>query len=412
MMFNPEKSFVMLNKSIFATFFGVFLMVGCSAPQKGFEVSSTLSVQDKVVVLSYEQVNDYLPEDIGNKYIEVVNSEGLSLSAQCDDLDKDGRWDELAFLINLEAGVPQTVYFNAVDKSELPDFPKRTNVRFGYVDEPYAEVSGEERLKSTDSPTISGIFQMEGPAWENDLVGFRNYYDARNGIDIFGKATTEMALDSAGIKGQNYHELDDWGMDILKVGNSLGAGAVAIRIGEETFRVGRCEKGTYEFVTEGPVRAILKLNYFGVPVAERTYDVEHVISINAGDHFYKSKVRVNNLQGDEELVTGIVNMEQKEAFEMEEHGMQIVASHGNQAYLGEMLGMGILVPDTDFVETWKAPDEGDGIVETHMVAIDFESDSSAEYYFFGGWEYQDEGFKTMEYFQQQLTAAAAKIAVH
>lgn len=251
---------------------------------------------------------------------------------------------------------------------------------------------------------------MEGPAWENDLVGFRNYYDARNGIDIFGKATTDMALDSAGIRGQNYHELDDWGMDILKVGNSLGAGAIGLRVDDEVYRVGSSDRGTYEFITEGPVRAMLKLNYFGVPVAGRTYDIEHQISIYADDHFYRSEVTVDGLHGDEQLVTGIVNMHQKESFTLQESGIQIIGSHGAQAYLGENLGMALLVPEDELIQSWKAPEEGDGIVETHMVSLRFDNHGTAEYYFFSGWEYQDEGFKTKEYFQQHVVAAANKLA--
>ena len=396
-------------KSLLLFLLSGVILFGCQPPQKGYEVASDVTISDMAVVLTYSEVNEYLPEGIGQKKIVVVDAEGNYLPSQCDNLDNDGKWDELAFLINLEAGVPQTVYFDAVSDEEVPDFPKRTNIRFGYKEAPYAEITDEERLKTTDSPTISAVFQMEGPAWENDFVGFRNYYDARNGIDIFGKATTDMALDSAGIRGQNYHELDDWGMDILKVGNSLGAGAIGLRVGDEVFRVGHSDRGTYEFITEGPVRAILKLNYFGVPAGERTYDVEHQISIYAGDHFYRSEVTVDGLHGDEQLVTGIVNMEQKEALEMEEKGLRILASHGNQAYLGENLGMAILTPDADYIETWKAPEEGDGIVETHMVALRFDNHGTAEYHFFSGWEYQDEGFKTKEYFQQQLAAAVAKL---
>ncbi len=47
----------------------------------------------------------------------------------------------------------------------------------------------------------SAAYQMEGPAWENDLVGFRNYLDQRNGMDIFGKIESRMVLDSVGVAG-------------------------------------------------------------------------------------------------------------------------------------------------------------------------------------------------------------------
>jgi hypothetical protein len=407
-----KNHIAMQVRSIFILAFITALMAGCKTPQSGFEVTNKVDepVQDKAIVLTYEDVNQYLPGDIGSNYIVVVDADGNHMPSQCDDLDKDGNWDELAFFVDLAKGETKKLYFNSVPKSEVPDYPKRTNVRFGYKDEPYVEVTDEARLKSTDSPTISEVFQMEGPAWENDKVGFRNYYDARNGIDIYGKRTEEMVLDSAGIRGQNYHEMDDWGMDILKVGNSLGAGAIGIRLNDKVTRVGECEKGTYEFVTEGPVRAILKLNYFGVPVENRTYDITHRIAIYAGDLFYRSEVYVEGLQGDEELVTGIVNMNQKNAFEMQEGDFNILASHGSQAYLGENLGMAVLVPGGSFVETWKAPEEGEGIVETHMVAIGLSAGQPARYYFLSGWEYQDEGFKNEKYFRDQVAHAAKKLS--
>jgi hypothetical protein len=399
-------------KFLFYQLFLIAFVAGCNAPQSGYGVSNSTEfvVKDKAVVLTFEEVNGYLSEPIGGNHIVVVDAEGNRLPAQCDDLNGDGKWDEMAFLVDLDAGETQTLYFNAVPESELPDFPKRTNIRFGYKKEPFMEVTDEDRLKSTDSPTISEVFQMEGPAWENDMVGFRNYFDARNGIDIYGKKSSGMVLDSTGIRGQNYHEMDDWGMDILKVGNSLGAGAIGIRVGDVISSVGECERGTYRFVTEGPVRAIFELGYEGVQVADRSYDLTHRISIYAGDLFYRSELLVEGLQGDEELVTGIVNMKQKEAFEMQESGFNIVASHGTQAYLGEHLGMALLVPESRFVEFSESPDEGEGIVETHMVAINLKADVPAQYYFFSGWEYQNEGFKSNDYFEQQLVQTARELA--
>ena len=390
----------------------LMLLVGCHSPQQGYQVtnSSDLPLADKAVVLTYEEVNNHLPGEIGESHILVVDQKGEELPSQCDDLDGDGQWDELAFLVDLDAQEQKTVYFDAVPASEIPSFSKRTNVRFGYKEEPFREVEEAQRLETTQSEVISEVFQMEGPAWENDKVGFRNYYDARNGMDIFGKQTTGMALDSAGIRGQNYHELDDWGMDILKVGNSLGAGAIGIRFDGKVFRVGECEKGTYRFITEGPVRAILELCYHGIVVNGRDYDITHRISIYAGDHFYRSQVFVEGLKGDEDLVTGIVNKEQKKAFEMKSHGQKIVASYGNQGMMGEKLGMALLVPESLFEATWRSPDEGDGIVETHMVALSLQSGKSAEYAFFSGWEYQDEGFRSKNYFEQQLTRASVKLA--
>ena len=100
------------------------------------------------------------------------------------------------------------------------------------------------------------VYQMEGPAWETDLVGFRNYLDQRNGMDIFGKLTGEMVLDSVGVAGrQSYHDPDDWGMDVLKVGTSLGAGSIGYMYSDSIYRVGDSGSGTYELLMEGSQRS-------------------------------------------------------------------------------------------------------------------------------------------------------------
>ena len=105
-------------------------------------------------------------------------------------------------------------------------------------------------------------FQMEGVAWENDRVGFRNYMDERNGMDIFGKTTADMVLEEVGIAGApSYHEPGAWGMDVLKVGTSLGAGAIAYMFEDSLYRVGDSGAGSYHVVFQGPLRSRFRLDY-------------------------------------------------------------------------------------------------------------------------------------------------------
>ncbi len=389
----------------------VALMASCTSSPKGYLVENNTdnSFTDRAVVLTRSEVESYMKNPLGNDLVVVVDENGKPLPTQDDDMDGDGQWDELAFLLNVEAHSKETLHFEARTKENMPDFPKRTNIRFAHQEELDVEITSADRLTTTDSPTTSVDFQMEGPAWENDVVGFRNYYDARNGIDIFGKRTKEMVLDSVGVRGQNYHELDDWGMDILKVGGSLGAGALGLHVGDQMFRLGPSNRGTYRFITEGPVRAVFELDYEGAVVGDRRYNIRHQISIYAGDHFYRSKVWVDGLQGDEELLTGIVNTQQKEMFRMQVGNYEIVASFGNQAFLGENLGMALLVPRKWFLGTWEAPKEGDGITETHVVSLNLSKDQPTEFAFFAGWEYQDKGFAKEDYFHDMLVKAVERL---
>jgi hypothetical protein len=250
---------------------------------------------------------------------------------------------------------------------------------------------------------------MEGPAWENDVVGFRNYYDARTGLDIYGKRVKEMVLDSVGVKGRDYHQLAAWGMDILKVGNSLGAGAIAIGIGDSLYRVGPCEEGRFRLISQGPVRTVFELTYKNVPAGDRLYSVKHRISIYAGDNFYRNSVWVDGLKGDEELVTGIVDMHKLAGDQAEIGSMKIMSTWGKQAMNGEVLGMAVIFPSSEFKRYWEAPASGPGIVNTHLVSLGLYAAKPTQYAFLAAWELQDDNLKDKEYFNGVLNEAAGKL---
>ena len=357
-------------------------------------------------MLNRSEVNKYLADSTTEVKPGVRDESGTWLPSQCDDVDGDGRWDELAFLCDLNAGESKKVVFEIPDS--MPEFPVRTNIRFGRMTKPFEEVAGDLRMKTNDTKFTAPVYQMEGPAWENDVIAFRNYYDARNGIDIFGKSTAEMVMDSVGVNGREYHTLADWGMDILKVGNSLGAGAIAIGIGDSLYRVGPCEEGRYRLISEGPVRAMLELTYKNVPAGDRLYNVTHRISIYAGEHFYRSEVWVDNLQGDEELVTGIVNLHDVAADTFDSGNVKVMYSLGNQGYSGEVLGMGILVPAEQFKGYREADTTGSGIVNTHLVSLALSSDKPTVYSFVAAWENRDEQVKEKDYFVNLLKKAVGR----
>jgi hypothetical protein len=391
---------------------GVIPFLGVLAacqPTRTFEISNPLNSDaiDRATVLSRSELLPYLADTAGVFYVAAKDQNGEWLPTQCDDMDGDGTWDELVFLSDLEAGETKKIILERVD--QLPEFPARTNIRFGRVTKPFKEVTGDLRMKTSDTKYTAPVYQMEGPAWENDLIAFRNYYDARNGIDIFGKRTSDLVMDSVGLNGRDYHTLADWGMDILKVGNSLGAGAIAIGIGDSLYRIGPCEAGTYRLITEGPVRAVLELYYRNVPAGNRMYSVTHQISLYTGDRFYRSKVWISDLQGDEELVAGIVNLHDVPVDTLSEGNMKIIYSLGNQGISGEVLGMGLIVPISQFKGIREAPATGPGIVSTHLASLALDKDVPAEYCFLAAWEMQDPQVKEKGFFIGLLKEAVSKI---
>lgn len=72
-----------------------------------------------------------------------------------------------------------------------------------------------------------GTIAYEGPGIESDKVAYRLYLDERSVLDVFGKKISDPVLHKVG-RGDDYHVMSGWGMDILKVGNSLGSGGLGV----------------------------------------------------------------------------------------------------------------------------------------------------------------------------------------
>lgn len=82
------------------------------------------------------------------------------------------------------------------------------------------------------------IFPYEGIGWENEGIGYRLYLDERSVSDVFGKKTDKVILDIVDYRN-DYHSIADWGMDVMKVGDSLGIGGIGIYRADKLERIGQ-----------------------------------------------------------------------------------------------------------------------------------------------------------------------------
>ncbi|HPR32141.1 MAG TPA: DUF4861 family protein [Prolixibacteraceae bacterium] len=385
----------------------VSLLVSCNS-EFGVQIVNPSSVDLNAKAFEFKRAG--LEQLLGNlqeySFAILTDKAGNEFFAQTDDLDGDGHWDVLFAQIDIKANEEK---FLKVDWDPTMDISSRTNIRFADYNDSEKEFDTAERLTSNSSEIIQEIFQMEGPAWENEIVGFRNYFDARNGMDIFGKVTDALVLDSCGLKGgPTYHEMRSWGMDILKVANSLGAGALALETSSGLYRVGPGCRGTYRLVKEGPLRSILDLEFEGIPIDNQTVHVKHRISIEAGKPYYKSQVWVEDAM-DMKLVTGIVNLHSDSVYSKTLDSVSYFYTHDNQAYNGEKLGMAILVPCSTLV-ILTAPEEGEGITQTFYTSIAL-NEQPIEFCFVAGWEKTDPAFATRESFETMVEREAIQWSV-
>ncbi len=406
------------NLTIITGLAGVILIilgiVSCSNQgQLQINVKNTdnQSYADDPVVIKRSDLESRLNIKDDDQSVLVVNYKGDTIPSQTDDTNGDGHWDELFFLSDFKSNQTKTFFLNAVAEEDIPEFTPRTNVRFASIyDGKFISQDTATRIKGTDTEVTQQYFQVEGPAWENDKVGFRNYFDERNGFDIFGKRTTDMVMDMVGT-GESYHELQPWGMDILKVGNSLGAGGIAIDYKDSLYNFALGAVGNYQLLSSGPLRSVFKLSFNNINIGDHTLALDQIISIIAGEYGYHSKVTVTGIEDSMSLAAGIVNMHADTLYFTDNNDQYVsIATHDKQAFLGEYLGMGLIFNKKDFVKYGETADEGTGIIQTYFGKLKISNGEPVNFMFMTGWEYTDKQFANREYFLATIAKQAAKMA--
>jgi hypothetical protein len=264
-------------------------------------------------------------------------------------------------------------------------------------DAPYVSVS------SVDVPDTheihDGMFPYEGMGWENGFVGYRMYFDERGVIDIFGKQTPDPTLANIGLLG-SYHELADWGMDVLKVGTSLGLGGIGVMRNDEPQQFGPYSAMRAEIIETGGDRGVFELSVDGVTYNDASYDIDARFSIEND-----SPVTSVELTGSPglPLATGVVMHEGAELIQSANSPSDewsYVGTYGaQQSENKDGLGMAVFYKTSEGAYGGLANG-------THYVAF---SGSSATYKFVAAWEKDATGVKSAAAFRDMLEGVRAEL---
>lgn len=378
------------------------LLIGCRSDSQKFTISNDneFEVTNKLVTIfksEIKQVEDKMPL--------IKKSMGEFVPSQFVDGDQDGIWDQLIFQVSIPAEAEKDFVVEWISEEEYPTYDKQTQVYLGFSasrDGNFVSVDQTDRNRDHIPQKTPYTYQFEGPGWESNLVAFRSYFDSRNGKDIFGKTTEEMITQKVGT-GENYHILQDWGMDVLKVGQSLGSGGLAILKNDSLIRLGETASAEFVKVEDGPILSSFRLIYKGWNVLGQEYELQEIISIQANKRWFRSEVSAfsNGANNADTLVVGIVNLKEANVETLDHAGMTTLFTHGVQSENQDALGMALIISDEHFLSTGKAPTSGDGITNTELLYLTPQSNSYA-YHFYAGWELENSEFSSMRKFKSML----------
>lgn len=296
-----------------------------------------------------------------------VLSKGTELSSEMFDSDFDGTVDGVFVHVPLKSAETrklefverQSVEANSIKLTQA-EIAHKINGEWvahsKYPDSDKQEYVGGEfvNVNSLIAPSQytdhSNYIKYEGPGIESDQVGYRIYLDWRNGFDIFGKLTRQPVLQNVGQDGyQSYHDKQEWGMDILKVGNSLGAGGFALWHDESVHYINSVGQHKATIEANNNLFSAFTIDYIDWESEQGKQSFSSSISMQAFSPWVENKLTFT--KDPKKIAVGVVKHADTELLrgdiDITGKAYSYIASWGPQALDGSPLGMAVMFKKED-----------------------------------------------------------------
>ena len=384
------------------------------------DVTNRLNIGRQDVPISIKVVSIQKKFPHFNPRACAIFEKGIEIPSQVDDTNRDGAHDLLTFVISLLPHErkkiilqynPEGVVKREYEKRTQADLSIKTDYKLvdgKYVDGRFVDID------SVRVPAVhvdhDALFRHEGPAWESDKVGYRFYLDERNRTDIFGKKVPAMVLNTAGVhdlvadNNESYESMLNWGMDIFKVGTSLGIGSIAMQTGNEVETVSKTDSVYCIIAANGPVRSDVRGMYFGWQVGGKKFNLISDYSITAGSRLTRYHAVIG--PNPENLCTGLAKHAQTvfmESPKRKKKGWGYIAVYGKQSLAHDELGIAIFYKASDLVQHREDP--------VNYLVVLRPRNGVLTYYFAAAWEQEPNGIKNADEFRSYLDDAVREFDV-
>lgn len=245
------------------------------------------------------------------------------------------------------------------------------------------------------------LYPIEGAGWESGRIGYRLYLDERNAVDIYGKKQPAPILDKIGHPGERSYHLDaPWGMDIWKVGDSLGAGGLGVLRGKMAEQIGPMQRMAASVREAGPVCGVLHVDTDGFMVDGKRADLAADYSITTGTRLFEVSAAASP---GVPLVAGFGKYPDTTILHSAgASGWGTIASWGRQSEDGKDVdGAALFYPLASIA---RAGDDG------RSFYIVFKDPAHAHYAFAGVWARDGQGIDTLAKFSAFVARTAFELS--
>ena len=255
--------------------------------------------------------------DVPFNVVDAVVKDGdREVSSQIDDLDRNLRNDELAFVIDMEAKGKKTLTVELYsDKQTERNYPRRT-----YGDMIVRDFKTKKKNKfpgyihSLSAPEGVDVFHLlhhHGADFESELVAYRVYFDERQTYDLYGKYNKQLELQTSQFYPDDEQLAAGYGDDVLWAGQTVGLGALRGWDGQKPTMVSPVKSRGQRMVASGPVRTIVELTDEGWQLGGQTFNIRQNVIIYAGHRDCEVQVYQDAPVKEVQFATGVINLNDK-----------------------------------------------------------------------------------------------------
>lgn len=266
-----------------------------------------------------------LPESyqVPTAKLQVSTAEGDRVPAQSDDLDSNGRVDEVVFLVDLAAGEKKALTLE-------PSPPTHAVLP-----------------QKTDAIAL--------PGWESEAFGYRAYGPMV--IDLFARMENQPGLKlelfyaKSGKEQYDYHTASKHGIDMLHIGKTLGLAGVFFISGEEII-IPR-EPLQSRVLAKGPLRAVVEMTMGPFENDFGSFTLVRTASIMAGavETILKDRIITHELKAKTPVHFGVGMKREADSVYLQDEALGLYLQwHFQGDDIGEA-GIGLLMLDTPTVYT-------------------------------------------------------------
>ncbi|OYP62705.1 DUF4861 domain-containing protein [Prevotella sp. P2-180] len=339
------------------------LAIFAQAKQVTVTNNSDFNREAEPIVISINEKADYKSA--------VVSSDGNTLPYQLEDIDDNGHYDQICFITSLKKKEKKqflvTLHKQEAEQTLTPQVYAEmmlTNKKIKSQNKQDLYISS---LTVDNGTNPYWMLHHHGPAFENDMVAYRIYFDERQTIDIYGKNRKALELKETQFYPDKEQKANGYGDDVLWVGKTFGLGALRGWADNQPQMLLDVDKRTMEIVACGPLRTIVKVvdkgwNPFYPEKCDnaKRIDMTTLYTLSAGRRDCAVDVMFKGDIESLKLATGLINVKNSEEYS-DGKGLRgcwgtdwPVSEKDSAGHKRETVGLGICIPADNIIKELPA----------------------------------------------------------